>query len=346
MPTLNIAAADRRELKSLAHHLDPVVIVGQKGLTPSVLHEIDNALAAHELIKVRIVSDERDTRADMLTTICETLSCASVQQVGKMLVLFRPGKDNAAPAPKKKDAERPRHTDFPKAPPRARQSADTRPPQQAAEAKARRRPRQDDDAWSDLSPRVRARVDPNYDENAERFSRERDSRAPRKPFGAAASDRPRPPRKTASAAGASFAKKSSFAPEKRSYSDDAAPAKPRRFSKVDPTGRPSPVRAKPAGAFGESTFSDRKPRARDGADSSSASTTRRRLQSDDAGAAETTAKKKTEPRFRWKDRDSFTPPERAPRPTTHTQPKVNKRGAARDPKEVARQTRRRLREES
>jgi RNA-binding protein len=80
----------RRELRARAHALDPVVSIGQHGLTDAVLHEIDVALKAHELIKVRIFNDDRLAREAMLARICDALACAPVQQIGKLLVLWRP----------------------------------------------------------------------------------------------------------------------------------------------------------------------------------------------------------------------------------------------------------------
>ena len=79
----------RRELRARAHHLHPVVSIGQQGLTPAVLHEIDVALTAHELIKVRIFSDDRDQRGALLQRICAATDCAPVQQIGKLLLLWR-----------------------------------------------------------------------------------------------------------------------------------------------------------------------------------------------------------------------------------------------------------------
>jgi len=79
----------RRELRARAHHLDPVVSIGQHGLTAPVLHEIDIALTAHELIKVRVFSDDREARDTLLARICEAMGCAPVQQIGKLLVLWR-----------------------------------------------------------------------------------------------------------------------------------------------------------------------------------------------------------------------------------------------------------------
>lgn len=88
MPPLDSAA--RRALRARAHHLHPVVAVGQQGLTPAVLKEIDVALRAHELIKVRVFGDDRAAREALLDAICTTLEAAPVQHLGKLLVVFRP----------------------------------------------------------------------------------------------------------------------------------------------------------------------------------------------------------------------------------------------------------------
>jgi RNA-binding protein len=96
-----LTPAERRALRAKAHHVDPVVSVGQHGLTPAVMHEIDLALLAHELVKVRVFNDERDEREALLGQICSGLDCAAVQHLGKVLVLWRPNpekKAKAAPA--------------------------------------------------------------------------------------------------------------------------------------------------------------------------------------------------------------------------------------------------------
>lgn len=82
--------AQRRELRARAHHLDPVVSIAGNGLTTSVLKEIDVALKAHELIKIRVYGDDRETRANYLLEICSRLDCAPVQNIGKLLVVFKP----------------------------------------------------------------------------------------------------------------------------------------------------------------------------------------------------------------------------------------------------------------
>jgi len=101
MPTLPASAL--RELRGRAHHLHPVVAIGQHGLTPAVLHEIDLALLAHELIKVRVFNDDRAERDAVLAQICAALDCAPVQHLGKLLVLWRsnPDQQPAKPAPRK-----------------------------------------------------------------------------------------------------------------------------------------------------------------------------------------------------------------------------------------------------
>ena len=88
----------RRELRARAHHLHPVVTVGQHGLTPRVLHEIDVALTAHELVKVRVFSDDRAERETMLAEISGQLACSPVQHLGKLLILWR-RRDDAATEP-------------------------------------------------------------------------------------------------------------------------------------------------------------------------------------------------------------------------------------------------------
>jgi putative YhbY family RNA-binding protein len=82
-----------------AHALHPVVIVGHNGLTDAVMREIDASLRAHELIKVRVVGDDRLARSAALDRICAELDAAAVQQVGKLLVLWRPAPPPETPAP-------------------------------------------------------------------------------------------------------------------------------------------------------------------------------------------------------------------------------------------------------
>ena len=87
---LQLTPAERRALRAQAHHLAPVVMIGNDGLTPPVLHEIDVNLAAHGLIKIRVFGDDRDAREQMLDRICAVLNSAPVQHIGKLLIVYRP----------------------------------------------------------------------------------------------------------------------------------------------------------------------------------------------------------------------------------------------------------------
>jgi len=90
MPAIQLSPAQRKEKRADAHHLDPVVMIGSDGLTPAVQKETDAALNAHGLIKVRVMSDERDTRESIFATLADALNAAPIQHIGKLLVLWRP----------------------------------------------------------------------------------------------------------------------------------------------------------------------------------------------------------------------------------------------------------------
>ena len=84
-----LSAAERKELKARAHKLEPVVMIGTKGLTDEVVKEVDIALKAHELIKVRAAGLEREQRDDALKVLCERTGAQSVQSIGKVFVIYR-----------------------------------------------------------------------------------------------------------------------------------------------------------------------------------------------------------------------------------------------------------------
>jgi len=84
-----LTAAERKALKARAHKLEPVVIIGGKGLTAELLAEIDRALKAHELVKVRAPALERTERDSVFGEICRQTAAQPVQQVGKVLVIYR-----------------------------------------------------------------------------------------------------------------------------------------------------------------------------------------------------------------------------------------------------------------
>ena len=81
--------AERKALKARAHKLEPVVIIGAKGLTDEVVKEVDLALKSHELIKVRAPTIERVDRGEAMRTLCERTRAEAVQTIGKVFVLYR-----------------------------------------------------------------------------------------------------------------------------------------------------------------------------------------------------------------------------------------------------------------
>jgi RNA-binding protein len=94
MPVV-LTPRERAALKARAHALEPVVYVGNAGLSESVAAEIDRALTAHELIKVKVSDADRDARETLCDAICARADAASVQRVGKVLVLWRKRDDGA-----------------------------------------------------------------------------------------------------------------------------------------------------------------------------------------------------------------------------------------------------------
>ena len=84
-----LTSAERKQLKTRAHPLDPVVMIGGKGLTDEVVKEIELALKARELIKVRAPSLDRRQREEAVKAIAERTGAEIVQTVGKVFVLYR-----------------------------------------------------------------------------------------------------------------------------------------------------------------------------------------------------------------------------------------------------------------
>ncbi|HJW12002.1 MAG TPA: YhbY family RNA-binding protein [Albitalea sp.] len=107
MPAIQLTPSERKDKRADAHHLNPVVLIGGDGLTAAVIKETDAALNAHGLIKVRVFSDQRETRDAMFVTLAEQLNAAPIQHIGKLLVLWRPmpekikaERDDRMPGPK------------------------------------------------------------------------------------------------------------------------------------------------------------------------------------------------------------------------------------------------------
>ena len=90
MPQLELTSARRRALRAQAHHLPALAHIGSAGLSDAAVREIDALLAAHALVKVRVLEAEREERAEMGEKLAETLNAALVQHIGRLLVLLRP----------------------------------------------------------------------------------------------------------------------------------------------------------------------------------------------------------------------------------------------------------------
>jgi RNA-binding protein len=90
MPQIQLTVQQRKVHRAEAHHLDPVVMIGNDGLTDNVRKEIDAALNAHGLIKIRVLGDDRVAREAMYQSLADELNAAPIQHIGKLLVLWRP----------------------------------------------------------------------------------------------------------------------------------------------------------------------------------------------------------------------------------------------------------------
>ena len=87
--TCSITPREARELRSKLHHLKPVIIIGNNGLTPAVLQEIDVALTAHELIKIRANLQDREQYADLTDKICSKSNATHIQTIGHIIAIYR-----------------------------------------------------------------------------------------------------------------------------------------------------------------------------------------------------------------------------------------------------------------
>lgn len=109
MTELILDRNERLSLRADAHHVTMTVLLGSQGLTPAVIKEVDKALSAHGLIKIKVPSDDRDERAEIFQNLADATNSTRIQTIGKTLVLYRPipekhEKNEPVAAPKKKVA--------------------------------------------------------------------------------------------------------------------------------------------------------------------------------------------------------------------------------------------------
>ncbi len=86
---MSLSPEQRREYRAIAHHLKPVIIVGDKGLSDGLREELERALNDHELIKVKIASQDREVRQEVITALCQSTGAQLVQTIGKIAVILR-----------------------------------------------------------------------------------------------------------------------------------------------------------------------------------------------------------------------------------------------------------------
>ncbi|EGT3622061.1 MULTISPECIES: ribosome assembly RNA-binding protein YhbY [Morganella] len=97
---MNLTKKQVQHLKALAHHLNPVVMIGNNGLTEGVLAETEVALTHHELIKVKIAGEDREMKTLIADAIVRETRAYNVQIIGKILVLYRPSEARKIILPK------------------------------------------------------------------------------------------------------------------------------------------------------------------------------------------------------------------------------------------------------
>ena len=93
---MTLSEKQRKHLRTLGHALKPVVMIGAKGLTESVLQELDQSIEHHELMKIRVTVGDRDARDAVIAEVCARSGAELVQRVGNIALLFRPRKKNSA----------------------------------------------------------------------------------------------------------------------------------------------------------------------------------------------------------------------------------------------------------
>jgi len=86
---MQLSKSQIKHLLSLSHNLKPVILIGQNGITENVLQELEIALDHHELVKIKIAGDDRESRNGAIETLCRKTSAEKIQSIGKTLTLFR-----------------------------------------------------------------------------------------------------------------------------------------------------------------------------------------------------------------------------------------------------------------
>lgn len=89
---MSLSSAQRREYRAIAHNLKPIIIIGDKGLSEGLMQELDRALDDHELIKVKVASNDREARGEVVDELCRQSGAELVQTIGKIAIVMRRAK--------------------------------------------------------------------------------------------------------------------------------------------------------------------------------------------------------------------------------------------------------------
>jgi RNA-binding protein len=86
---MSLTSSQKNYLRGLAHSLSPVVMTGNKGVTPSLINEFSIALNHHELVKVKLGSDDREERALQIDALASASGAEVVQKIGRVACFYR-----------------------------------------------------------------------------------------------------------------------------------------------------------------------------------------------------------------------------------------------------------------
>ncbi len=89
MKNIPLSSQQKKSLRGIAHHLDPVVAVSERGLSEGIIEETERALNDHELIKVKVFDNDRTVRQDIANELAEKTGAVVVQKIGKIAILYR-----------------------------------------------------------------------------------------------------------------------------------------------------------------------------------------------------------------------------------------------------------------
>lgn len=91
----------KKYLRGIAHGLNPMITIGAKGVTESLMEELENTLSHHEILKIKMSSADRDDRKVIVEHILNETGALLVQTIGKICVIYRQNEDTELPLPKK-----------------------------------------------------------------------------------------------------------------------------------------------------------------------------------------------------------------------------------------------------